>query len=518
MYDLGQLFKFQRTKLIPLLAILILFLVLYLASSRGVLQINNTTGENVKILLGEEGGREFNLEPGQSKRIFQKRENQKISVNGLEGDKITEYRRDIAPLWSPTKINVRLAAQSYSQYTGQSAQRCSDTPGADGSVRFYSCKPSTLGVIEPGAAQKSEEHDHDHDQDSYSSVLKRYKDGFLKITVEDKTLSVTQLHADGSVLNSGAVIKNFESTVADEHVSVLEKSAEFMIFDQAAGRILSFSNINQYKTIAIDKKYIAAELETNEVFVTKNYVYMTRKSVSLDDHGKDFKDNESADRGVLIISRKENKVVKFRSQPYKWVISSVSASSDDKLVINVTNQASKNGVSSYIIEGDGRIKPFGELPHGLEQLCWDGPALYYTTGASSFIYRYSFSERASYLVYGGLADDRLIENLSCGSVKSFTLSDKNDNASTGHQHYRIADKTGFSGTRIESLLPAYVDLGEKRDSVEIIQDQSGFYVRVLYDSPRNGLGIDRNMALSVVNKYLTDRGVDVENIKLQTSF
>ena len=159
-------------------------------------------------------------------------------------------------------------------------------------------------------------------------------------------------------------------------------------------------------------------------------------------------------------------------------------------------------------------------------MCWkDKDNFFYLTDAGRSIYRYSLVDRASFLVYGGLAEGKFVKNIRCNAGDLYFSFDHTSEIRRtadkyfGYHHYKL-DGGDFTGIRIESLTPLFVVVGGRGgDIVEVNPGRNGLTVEFSLVGEENPQpSSSKQLVGEAVIQRFREEGVNTDGLILDFKF
>lgn len=487
--------------------LLIVFLVSY-----GLLTVSSTDPNKKFIYISKEGYfKSIELKKG-SKTFLLKRGSYKVEA--AQDDKLSIYNKSLGFMRN-NRVEVELFSQKASAYLGKSTLSCSK-PDSKGEAVFYSCRPSTLALVETeklapvGLANQSEAPESElningntGNKEIYKSLLP-YKDSFLEASLENKVLAAKAKDQSGYTPGQPTVnIPGFEGELSDNSFSVSSNSDNFAVFDNSKNELKVYKTLTDANpgVVSIPKNKLRKLNFETRVVAHKNYTYLFNYRGSQDSDEEDSGEAESRPVQKILVYGQDNKLVKEHELPKEWAIRYIAPGPDNKTLLFLA-PGSKNSV--YLVQEKAAPKQLQLPVETPGEACWkDGGSFYYSADAGTKIYLYSLLKQASYLVYGGLADGTTVSGLNCsGNSVNFLVNSDKDGEISSNLHYTLTAKD-HSAVRPESVLPVYIDLQKNTYKVSI--DKDGINVSLLYGN-RLG-GPSREGLQEVAAQRLSEKGV-----------
>lgn len=444
-----------------------------------------TSGEDSKtIYISDSSGniQEQYDATASSKRILLKKSAYNVKV--IDKDRSSTYVKNLRML-SFNKLSTDLKAQKKSVFLGKSNLKCSKTTANQ--TIYYSCNPSSLLAI-------STNESSDAPITTGENSLKSTSKGFIKAEINNASLRVSTLNNEGAPVAETVSIKDFGYTLSDSDLSASNNNDNFSIHSRTAYKLYIFKDSNDKNPIKIDTPQRDSKLSVKTI-AGDSYTYLV--SFNPDSHRDG---DETSQQEINIYDNKTGSLVNQRSIPSDWSVDEVSEANGDNLIVVSSVGGTR---STYLYNGSSNsLRPLSIDSTSLQKVCWAGDnSFYYVSDYSKNIYTYSIDNEGSYLIYKGLSGNALVNNVSCNGNKiNFTIYSDTRQDIDKNYHYTLTED-GFSGIRIESVLPQYFNTDT--NSYQALEDKNG--IKLIPYSPNPA---DLNNATNALKGLLKDNGVE----------
>lgn len=442
-------------------------------------------------------------------------------IKATKGDEFSVYKKSLGFLWF-NRLDIELSPQKSSEFLGKSHLPCAKDN--KGEVLFASCSPigegstiisSRRGLLAPPVAGGTIKSDHEASLPT-TGVLKHYKNGYLNVRADGSELVIT---ARNTANNQSLSIPGFEGEINDDMFSVSPDAENFVVHDNKKNEILHFNDISDdnatkfpLPTDKLDQYF------STRVVVSKEHIYFFSFEGGHHEH-----EEEAPDVGarLFIYNTSSGATENEYSIPDDWQISRMVAGPNNQIVLLVYDFVDGTP-QPYLITEDGSPTKLDTIASFPQDICWkDKNSFYYLADNGKGIYSYSLPKQASFLVYGGLYDDKFVSDIQCSSGSlyfNFDLTSERqrlDPELLGYYHYKLGS-SAFTGIRPESVMPVFVPVGG--DVVEADIEKNGVKISVKYEFDNNQATPTRQAAREAVVNELRNKGVLTFDFNFQFDF
>jgi hypothetical protein len=485
----------SNKKIALLVSLVALGLLVLVGSRYSFLTITNISTEEKKVVVVAQDGQSFTKEflLNDKKSFFLPKGKYRLFVDANGNSAI--YERFLSGL-SVAQIGVELRPQKSSVAYGDSVYEClKDLPVQEKSI-FYPCDKyqGVFSIKDYGVKDLRKMNDPMKDLGStftdegspsnnpLSRTMSPYKNGFLSVLTNGKTLTATHLGYDGKALRTKSF--SFTNKISDDLVSTVRQgSSDSFIFLDPSTKVLNYSE-------SIDSEPVKVDLSKNlgdvnefsklKIFLSDSavYVLVQKDFESLEGH-ESSSDQEGARPKEKAIDQatRNQKVISYNMQNKKLssfalnnelVIRKASVSPEGTLIIVPDDSTS----SLFTIDKDSKMKSLQLFSGSIVDLCWlNDKSFFYLLGEKGEIMNYDVEKVASFLVYNN--DSRKVSSLSCdfGSV-SFAIASAYKAVGTTYALYGLSSADKQKGVRMSTFLPTYFTykgltfrLSEERENI-----------------------------------------------------
>jgi hypothetical protein len=456
------------------------------------------------------------------------------------GNKESIYQKKFGGLTKYT-ISAEAIPQKQSVALGISTFRCATTQDTGVSTIFYPCNPSHAGMlnaqingnldtmVDPMNIGTQDGIALDERADRLGSIMKPYKGGFIEAEVESNTLFLRERDGTGQVINNQATkIRGFNSTLSDDYFSVVDdkNSTGFAIFDSKNKNILLFKDIDDTKPKKVDlsnEEIFETEVQVEHLFLSHDYAYLTitRDPNLLETHNDMGEEDDSlteevdeADNNqrVIKVNIAEGAIEKTIKLPDDLTVRNINVSPRGDMVF--TPHLTADNQRIVILNIDNKLQDIPFLSNDIRDICWENnDGFYYSTGDGERLYKYSLKNNVSFLAYENPVAAITSLNCTFGSV-TFTLASGSDGLVDEYSFFTLDNKDMGSGSRLESVLPIYLDF-PGNTTIKVVQSKSSVLVSLLYDQ---GEPLSKTVIQQRVIEKLKNQGVNTEKLQIEYTF
>lgn len=511
-------------KRLAIISLFIIFICLtWFLFSYSWITITNSSDTQAQIAIVNQNGTEqenFVLNERESKSVLLNRDSYIFRVSG--DDKFSLYKKPLGFLWF-NELDVELKPQKASVFIGKSHQPC--VKEKNNETFFSSCGPIGEGNFlesDKRGMLGINQSNNPGQSSLYEGILKNYNGAYLHAYARNGELLLTKRDIS-DVKNKPLVVKKFTGTIDSNSVATAQNSDTFAVYNNQAKTVLVFKDTNDSNPLEIKLPKDKLDSHLNiRLAINNNYVYIV--GYDGEPHGHGDEEEGKIKPRILTYNIQNGEEERDYSIPPEWLVREVVTGFDDKVLFNILN-LKESSRELYLIQGDSKPSVIKTVAAPVQNVCWkDKNDFYYLADGGKNIYLYSFTQQASFLVYGGL-NNKIISAIQClDSTLYFNfdlmkVNQRVSNEDKGYYHYRLNDED-FRGSRIEGVLPLYVNVGGEGGSTVKVTSQIGGVLRVenvtFYGEEVKTP--NKQTALKAVKEKLEEEGVDTGNLRFNLQF
>lgn len=491
--------RFINKKIFLGLLALILLLIANYFFTHGILTIQSTGGEEQTVYVRSGEFEEKIVLKNSSRRLVLSSGNYEIEV--LNGNRQSLYDVKLRTLWPVKKLSVDTKSLRSSVFLGRNILPCARQDGS-GSPVFYSCNPSTAGLVNSGTQSTTETATDDEGSfipanQNGTFALRPYKEGFLQLHSGVRGATVETRDTGMPIVRNN--LSGFGGTVTDNTFSASEEG--FVAFDQKASvlYISAANNVSSYETLKIDEgEFLNDDPSASGVVDAGKYIYII--STGSDEEMANNSDKKEQGTRVLVVDRKKRAVIETKDLGKEAINSFVGGADGNLLLVFGRDSVDRLRV---LVPGGG-VQLLAAVKSSVQQACYASrDRLYYLADSGHAIYEYFAKEAVSRLMYSNPESNILRINCVGGNLYFSGINERDDE--TGLDSHYTLGEAAHSGVNLDSVLPIYATVNQ--DSFKIGRGHEGLILELMYDSDGNGVP-DRAAVQARAVELLQQKGIN----------